>query len=89
MPSLKDTLMRVILIVLGWALAIWASAQSLPVFGVARFDQVIFGDETTVEQALPAVPVFLLPTWALLVLAVALWIVAIALKHVSSKELTS
>jgi len=89
MPSFLYPLLRVILTVLGWALATWALAQSLPLFGVARFDQVIFGSEAIVERAMPAVPVSLLPTWALLALAVVLWIAAIALKHISSKELSS
>ncbi len=73
--------MRIVLIVLGCMLATWALAQSLPVFNVARFDQVVFGPQ--------AIPVSLLPTWALLLMATVLWGVAIALKLVSSKELTS
>lgn len=81
--------MRIVLIVLGCLLATWAVAQSIPVFNVARFDQVVFGSQVAVDQALPAIPVSLLPTWALLLLAAVLWGVAIALKLVSSKELTS
>ena len=89
MPSFLYPLLRVILTVLGWALATWALAQSLPVFGVARFDQAIFGVQAQVDQAWPAVPVSFMPTWALMVLAVVLWIAAIALKPVSAKELSS
>lgn len=78
--------MRVILIILGCILVAWAFAQSLPVFNMARFDQVVFGSQVQVDQALPAIPVSLLPTWALLLLAVVLWIAAIVLKHASAKE---
>jgi hypothetical protein len=81
--------MRIALIVLGCMLATWAVARSLPVFDVARFDQVVFGGQIQADQALPAIPVSLLPTWALLLLATVFWGVAIALKLVSSKELKS
>ena len=78
--------MRIMLIILGCMLTVWAMAQSLPLFDVARFDQVSFGSEVAVDQASPAIPVSLLPTWALLLLAMVLWSVAIAFKLISPKE---
>ena len=82
--------MRIVLIVLACMLATWAVAQSLPLFNEARFDQVVFGSQAQLDSALPAIPVSILPTWALLLLAVALWSIALILKLVSpenSKEL--
>lgn len=81
--------MRIVLIVLGCLLATWAVAQSLPVFDVARFDQAVFGSQAQSDQASSAIPVSLLPAWALLLLAISLWGIALVTQLVSSKELRS
>ena len=47
-----------------------AVAQGLPRFGTAKFGQAAFG------VAEPAVAVPLMPLWATITLAVALWVVA-------------
>ena len=46
-----------------------AVARSMPIFGVARFGEASFG------VAEPALPVPFMPLWAIILLAVALWVV--------------
>ena len=54
-----------------------AIAQSLPVFGTAKFGEAQFG------VAEPTLPVPFMPLWATIALAVALWVVAYLMR---SKE---
>jgi len=65
--AMNKTVIRWGLMVTGVFLSAVALAQSLPLFGLARFDQTQFG------TALPATPVPMLPTWALVIMAVMLW----------------
>ena len=46
-----------------------AVAQGLPRFGIAKFGEAAFG------VAEPALPVPFMPLWAIILLAVALWVV--------------
>ena len=57
-----------------------AVAQSLPRFGTARFGDAVFGQASSGADALP-VP--LMPLWATITLAIALWVVAYLMR---SKE---
>ena len=57
-----------------------AVAQSLPRFGTARFGEAVFGQASSGADALP-VP--LMPLWATITLAIALWVVAYLMR---SKE---
>ena len=55
-----------------------AVAQSLPRFGTAKFGQAVFGEASvgTTSVGADALPVPLMPLWATITLAVALWVVA-------------
>ena len=63
------------LVFAGFLLSTIAFAQSLPLFGSARFDQAQFG------AALPATPVPILPSSALITLAVLLWVLSFLFSH--------
>ena len=58
--------------------SLFAIAQSLPVFGTAKFGQAVFGEASvgTTSVGADALPVPLMPLWATITLAVALWVVA-------------
>ena len=62
-----------------------AIAQGLPKFGTARFGQATFGEASvgTTNVGADALPVPFMPLWAIITLAVALWVVAYLMR---SKE---
>jgi len=49
-----------------------AAARSMPIFGVARFGEAPFGGV--------AVPVPFMPLWAIILLAVSLWVVVFLMR---------
>ena len=53
-----------------------AIAQSLPVFGTAKFGQAVFGEASVGTTSADALPVPFMPLWATITLAVTLWVVA-------------
>jgi len=60
-----------------------AMAQSIPVFGTAKFGQAVFGGASVGTTGADALPVPFMPLWATVTLAVALWVVAYLMR---SKE---
>jgi len=60
-----------------------AMAQSIPVFGTAKFGQAVFGGASVGTTGADALPVPFMPLWAAITLAVALWVVAYLMR---SKE---
>ena len=77
---MKHLLARTCVFSLALTASLLAIAQSLPVFGTAKFGQAVFGEASVGADALP-VP--FLPLWATIILAVALWVVAYLMR---SKE---
>ena len=73
---MKKLLARVCIFSLASAASLLAVAQSLPVFGTARFGEAVFGQASTAADALP-VP--FMPLWVTLTLTVALWLLAFRL----------
>ena len=63
--------------------SLFAIAQSLPVFGTAKFGQAVFGDASVRTTGADALPVPFMPLWATITLAIALWVVAYLMR---SKE---
>jgi len=55
-----------------------AVAQGLPRFGTAKFGEASFG------SAEPALPVPFMPLWAIILLAVALWVVVYLMRNKES-----
>ena len=66
---MKHLLARTCVFSLAITASLLAVAQSLPVFGTAKFGEASFG------VAEPALPVPFMPLWAIILLAVALWVV--------------
>lgn len=60
-----------------------AVAQSLPKFGTAKFGEAVFGQASTGADALP-VPI--MPLWANITLAVALWAVVYLMRAKRAEE---
>ena len=77
---MKHLLARTFVLIFALGASLLAIAQSLPVFGTARFGEAVFGQASTGADALP-VP--FMPLWATITLAVALWVVAYLMR---SKE---
>ena len=69
---MKHLLARTCVFSLALIASLLAIAQSLPVFGTARFGDAVFGQASSGADALP-VP--FMPLWATITLAVALWVV--------------
>ena len=74
---MKHLLARTCVFSLALTASLLAIAQSLPVFGTAKFGEAQFG------VAEPTLPVPFMPLWATIALAVALWVVAYLMR---SKE---
>ena len=66
---MKHLLARTCVFSLAVTASLLAVAQSLPLFGTAKFGKASFG------VAEPALPVPFMPLWATITLAVALWVV--------------
>ena len=77
---MKHLLARACVVIFTFGASLLAVAQSLPVFGTARFGEAVFGQASTGADALP-VP--FMPLWATITLAVALWVLAFLMR---SKE---
>ena len=63
--------------------SLFAIAQSLPVFGTAKFGQAVFGEASAGTTGADALPVPFMPLWATITLAVTLWVVVYLMR---SKE---
>ena len=76
--ALKHLLARTCVFSLAVTASLLAIAQSLPVFGTARFGQAVFGEASvgTTGVGADALPVPFMPLWATITLAIALWVVA-------------
>ena len=79
---MKHLLARTCFFSLAVTATLLAVAQSLPVFGTARFGEAVFGQASTGADALP-VP--FMPLWATITLAVALWVVAYLMRSKESQ----
>ena len=80
---MKHLLARTCIFSLAVTASLLAVAQSLPVFGAARFGQAVFGEASVGTTSADALPVPFMPLWATITLAIALWVVAYLLR---SKE---
>ena len=76
---MKHILARTCVFSLALTASLAAIAQSLPVFGTAKFGEAQFG------FAEPALPVPFMPLWATITLAVALWVVAYLMRSKESQ----
>ena len=77
---MKHLFARTCVLSLALTASLLAIAQSLPVFGTAKFGQAVFSEASVGADALP-VP--FMPLWATITLAIALWVVAYLIR---SKE---
>ena len=80
---MKHLLARTFVLIFALGASLLAIAQSLPVFGTAKFGQAVFGEASVGTTGADALPVPFMPLWATITLAVALWAV-VYLMH--SKE---
>ncbi|MCH1579345.1 MAG: hypothetical protein L7S55_01460 [Luminiphilus sp.] len=78
---MKHLLARTCVFSLALTASLLVIAQSLPVFGTAKFGQAVFGEASVGADALP-VP--FMPLWATIILAVALWVVAFLMRSEES-----
>ena len=76
---MKHLLARICVFSSALTASLFAIAQSLPVFGTAKFGEAQFG------VAEPALPVPFMPLWATITLAVALWVVAYLMRSKESQ----
>ena len=79
---MKHLLARTCVFSLALTASLLAIAQSLPVFGTAKFGQAVFGEASVGADALP-VP--FMPLWATITLAVALWVVTYLMRSQESQ----
>ena len=80
---MKHLLARICVFSSALTASLFAIAQSLPVFGTAKFGQAVFGEASVGTTGADALPVPFMPPWATITLAVALWVVAYLMR---SKE---
>ena len=74
--AMKHLLARTCVVIFTFGASLLAIAQSLPVFGTAKFGQAVFGEASVGTTGADALPVPFMPLWATITLAVALWAVA-------------
>ena len=82
---MKHLLARTCVFSLAITASLLAVAQSLPVFGTAKFGESVFGEASvgTTSVGADALPVPFMPLWATITLAIALWVMAYLMR---SKE---
>ena len=82
---MKHLLARTCVVILALGASLLAIAQSLPVFGTAKFGLAVFGGASvgTTSVGPDALPVPFMPLWTTITLAIALWVVAYLIR---SKE---
>ena len=73
---MKHILARTCVFSLALTASLAAIAQSLPVFGSAKFGQAVFGEASVGTTGADALPVPFMPLWATIALAVALCVMA-------------
>ena len=74
--AMKHLLARTCVFSSALTASLFAIAQSLPVFGTAKFGQAVFGEASVGTTGADALPVPFMPLWATITLAVTLWVVA-------------
>ena len=82
--AMKHLLARTCVFSLALTASLLAIAQSLPVFGTAKFGQAVFGEASVGTTGADALPVPFMPLWATITLAVALW--AVSYTHLRAHE---
>ena len=80
---MKHLLARICVFSSALTASLFAIAQSLPVFGTAKFGQAVFGEASAGTTGADALPVPFMPLWATITLAVTLWVVVYLMR---SKE---
>ena len=82
---MKHLLARTCVFSLALIASLLAIAQSLPVFGTAKFGQAVFGEASVGTTSADALPVPFMPLWATVTLAVTLWVVAYLMRSKESQ----
>ena len=82
---MKHLLARICVFSSALTASLFAIAQSLPVFGTAKFGQAVFGEASVGTTGADALPVPFMPLWATITLAVTLWVVAFLMRSKESQ----